>query len=117
MRRGRPLYNNDNVALLDEMNTEFHRMACFILCVFQKDEIGCFDRMIPNHSMLNIRKFGVLEQVCKLHSKTLNNTKYYIKTALGTSTTSNSYRKASKIYGYKQETGGHDITKKKQQRV
>ena len=44
--------------------------------------------MIPSHSMLNSRNFGVPDQVCTLYVKTLNNTKYYIKTALRTSKTS-----------------------------
>ena len=32
--------NTDNVALLDEMNTEYHRMTCTTLCTFQNDAIG-----------------------------------------------------------------------------
>ena len=55
--------------------------------------------MIPSHSMLNSRKFGVPDQVCTLHAKTLNNTKYYIKTALGASTKSYTSTEDSKIYG------------------
>ena len=95
----RPLCNVDNVALIDELNTECHRMTCFTLCTFQNDAIRYFDRMILSHSMLNSRKFGVPDQVCTLHARTLNNTKYYIKTALGTSTKSYKSTEESKIYG------------------
>ena len=105
MGGGRPLCNADNVAIIDEMNTECHRMTCCTLCTFQNDAIGCFDRMIPSHSMLNSRKFGVPDQVYNLHAKTLTNTKYYIKTALGTSTTSCTSTEESKIYGQGQGIG------------
>ena len=102
---GRPLCNADNVAMIDEMNTECHRMTCCTLCTFQNDAIGCFDRMIPSHSMLNSRKFGVPDQVCTLHARTLENTKYFIKPALGTSTKSYQSTKDSKIYGQGQGAG------------
>ena len=102
---GRPLCNADNVAIIDEMNTECHRMTCCTLCTFQNDAIGSFDRMIPSHSMLNSRKFGVPYQVCTLHVKTLNNTKYYIKTALDTSKTSYKSTEDSTIYGQGQGAG------------
>lgn len=55
--------------------------------------------------MLNSHKFGVPDQVCTLHAKTLNNTKYYIMTALGTSTTLYSSTKARKICGQRQGAG------------
>ena len=61
--------------------------------------------MIPSHSMLNSRKLGIPDQVCTLHARTLNNTKYYIKTALGTSTKSYKSTKESKIYGQGQGVG------------
>jgi len=38
--------------------------------------------------MLNSKKIEVTDQVCKLHTKTLYNTKYHIKNTLGTATTS-----------------------------
>ena len=96
---GRTLCNADNVARIDEMNTECHRMIYCIMCIFQNDAIGCFDHMIPSHSILNSRKIRVLDQVCTLHTKTLNNSKYYIKTVLGTSTTSYTYTEERKNYG------------------
>ena len=49
--------------------------------------------------MLNSRKIGVPDQICTLQAKTLNSTKYYIKTALGTSKTSYTSTEESKIYG------------------
>ena len=87
------------------MNTECHRMTCCTLCTFQNYAIGCFDRMIPSHSMLNSLKFGVPDQVCTLHARNLNNIKYYIKTALGTSTKSYQSTEESKIYGQRQGAG------------
>ena len=101
----RPLCNTDNVALIDEMNTECHRMTYYTSCIFQIDAIGCFYRMIPTHSILNSFKFGVPDQVCTLNARTLNNTKYYIITALGTSTKSYISTEESKIYGQGQGAG------------
>ena len=80
-------------------------MTCCTLCKFQNDAIGCFDRMIPSYFILNSRKFDVPDQVCTLHARTLNNTKYYIKTALGTSTKSYQSTEESKIYGQGQGSG------------
>ena len=55
--------------------------------------------------MLNSRKIGVLDQICTLQAKTLNSTKYYIKTALGTSKTSYTSTDDSKTYGQGQGAG------------
>ena len=54
--------------------------------------------MIPNYFMINSRKFGVPDQVCTLHARTLNNTKSYIQTALGTSTKYYTSTEEGKIY-------------------
>ena len=102
---GRPLCNADNVALIDEMDTEFHRMTCCTLCTFQNDAIGCLDRMIPIHFILNSRKFGVPDQVCTLLARTLKNTKSYIETVLGTSTKYYTSTEEGKIYGQGQGAG------------
>ena len=81
---GRSRCNTEHVALLDEMNTEYHRMRCWILCTFQNDAICYFDRMISSHAMLNCRKFGGPDQACIFHAKELKNKKYYLKTSLET---------------------------------
>ena len=102
---GQPLCNTDNVSLIDEINTECHRITCYTLCTFKNDTIECFYRMIPIQSMLNSRKFGVPDQICTLYAKTLNHTKYYIKTALSTSTISYTSTEERKIYGQGQGAG------------
>ena len=44
----KPLCNAVNIALIDVMNTEYHRMTYCTLCTFQNDAIGYFDRVIPS---------------------------------------------------------------------
>ena len=87
------------------MNTECNRMTYLIICTFQNDVIGCFDRMIQIHTMLNNRNFGVPDQVCTLHTKSLKNRKYYIKTALGTAKTAYFSNNKCKLYGSGQGSG------------
>ena len=61
--------------------------------------------MIPSLSMLNSRIFGVPDQECTLRVRILNNTKHYLKTALGASTKSYQSTEESKIYGQGQGSG------------
>ena len=61
--------------------------------------------MIPSHSILNSCKSGVPDQVCTLHTITLNNIKYHIKIALGTTTKFYKSTEESKIYGQWQGAG------------
>ena len=35
-----------------------------------------YDRIISNHAIINIRKHGVLENICKLHCKAYDKMKY-----------------------------------------
>ena len=78
-------YSTDNVALIDDFLTEVHRLTFNNLLKLQNDTKACFDCIINSHAILNIRKLEVPDKICKIHSATLRNTEYRVKTFLGTS--------------------------------
>ena len=55
--------------------------------------------------MLSSFKFEVPDNICKLHSTILHNTKYRVQTALGTSNQHYKYSTSSSIHGNGQGIG------------
>ena len=82
----RPGCSAENVALIDEFVTEVYRLTFNNLFKLQHDAIACFDRIINSHTILNSRKFVVLDKIYHIHSSTFRNTEYRVQTILGTST-------------------------------
>ena len=46
------------------------------MCTHQDDEMGCYDRIIRNHAVLNSRKYNIPENVCKVYSIAHDKMKY-----------------------------------------
>ena len=65
----------EHVALINEYITEISRMTCSPFGEQQNNSVACFDRQVNFRAMLNSRKYEVLDQVCKLLSATLHQTK------------------------------------------
>ena len=61
----------DLVALINEFIIETHRLTFHNLVILQNDTKACFDRIVNNHSTLHNRRFEIPDQVCKIHSTTL----------------------------------------------
>ena len=40
------------------------------MCIHQDDAMGYYDRIIRSHAILNVRKFGILENIYKIYSVT-----------------------------------------------
>ena len=57
-------------ATLNELIIESHRLTKQPLCIHQDDAMGCYDRIIRTHAAINSRKFGILDNIYKLHLKT-----------------------------------------------
>ena len=53
-----------------------HRTTREPICSYQDDTMGCYDRIIRNHAMLNNRKHGIPENVCKMHCNAHDNVIY-----------------------------------------
>ena len=64
--------------------------------------------MIPSHVILNSKKFGDPDQASTLLVKALHNTKYYIKTTLGTVKTAYFANKIYQLYGTEQGAGSSE---------
>ena len=77
-----PNCSADNVIFIDEFITEGHRPTFCNLSKLQNNTKVSFDRIINSHAILNIRKFEVPDNICKIHSLILRNTKYRVQTAL-----------------------------------
>ena len=71
-RRGRKDMSVVETSVINELILETHRIKGKDLCVHQDDCMGCYNRIIRNHAILNSRKFGIKDNICKLHCNTHN---------------------------------------------
>ena len=53
---------------IDQLIIETHRLTKYPLCIHQDDAMGCYDRIIRSHAILNSRKFGIPNNICKVYS-------------------------------------------------
>ena len=49
---------------------DIHRLTKQPLCIRYDDIMGCYDRIIRSHAILNSRKFGIPDNIYKLYSVT-----------------------------------------------
>ena len=66
------------IARIDQLIIKAHLITSQPMCTHQDDVMGWYDRIIKNHVIINSRKYGIPENVCKLHSTT--HEKVYYKT-------------------------------------
>ena len=59
-------------ATINELIIEPRIITRTILYIHQYDIMGCYDRIIKGHTILNSRKFNILDNICKLHDSTHN---------------------------------------------
>ena len=64
---GRKDMNAIETATLNELIIESHILTRHQLCIHQDDAMGCYDRIIRTHTTINSRKFGIPDNICKLH--------------------------------------------------
>ena len=67
--------SSSETATINELIIETHRFTKQPLYIHQNDAMRYYGRIIRPHAMLNSRKFGIPENVCQLHIKSLNNIK------------------------------------------
>ena len=74
------------------------------LAIQQNDASACYDRIIANHTSINIRRKGTPKNVCKLRGNVLYSTKIHVQTALDTPKYNYSH-KQHPIHGSQQGSG------------
>lgn len=52
----------------DELIKQYHPITRETLYTHQDDSMGCYDRIIRNHAILNSRKYEIPNNVCKVNS-------------------------------------------------
>ena len=57
-------------ATINEIIIDTHRLTKVPLCIHQDDAKACYDRIIRSHAILNSRKFGIPDNICRLYSIT-----------------------------------------------
>ena len=65
---GRKNFCAIETATIDQLIIETHRLTKHPLCIHQDDAMGCYDRIIRSHAILNSRKFGIPDNICKVYS-------------------------------------------------
>ena len=63
-------------AVINENILDIHRITREPIRSHQDDAMGCYDRIIRNHAMLNSRKHGISENMYKMHCNTHDNMIY-----------------------------------------
>ena len=63
-------------ATINELIIEYHRLTRQILCIYQDDAMGCYDRIIRGHATLSSTKFMIPDNICKVHSIAHNKMKF-----------------------------------------
>jgi hypothetical protein len=95
----RPNRRAINVVLTTEMNYLYARLTRTNLATIDKDAKSCFDRILCNLAMLISRYYGVPMKFCKVQSKTLEESIFRLKTALGVSNICYKHSKDTPIHG------------------
>ena len=57
-------------ATIDQLIIETHRLTKFPLCIHHDDTMGYYDSIIRSHAILNSRKFGIPDNICKVYNIT-----------------------------------------------
>jgi hypothetical protein len=95
----RPKRRAIDVAVLKTLSYDFAALTRTDLGTFDNDAKSCYDRIIPALAMLRSRQLGMPKEACHLHGLFLEQARYHVKTALGTSTAYYSHTTETPIDG------------------
>ena len=94
--RGRNAFSVFETATISELIVETHKLTKFSLCI---------DRIIRSHAILNSRKFGIPDNICKVYSIAHDLIKFRTQMNITISKKSYSSTKTLTYYGVGQGTG------------
>ena len=80
---------------IDQLIIETHRLTMYPLCIHQDDAMGCYDRIIRSHAILDSRKFGIPNNICKVYS--IAHDMMQFKTQINNSISKTSYSSTTKL--------------------
>ena len=102
---GRPGCDAQSLALLEELKTDIAYTSRRSLLNFDNDAASCYDRIILSLASIINRKYGQHRKIVLIHSKTLEEAEYRLRTATGTSDTTYSHCLEFPLYGSGQGSG------------
>ena len=73
---GRKKMSAVETVTINELIIEYHRLTRQTLCIYQDNEIRCYDRIIRGHAPLTRRTFLIPNNICKVHSIAPNKIKF-----------------------------------------
>ena len=92
-------------ATINEIMLDTHRLTKVPLCIHQDDAKACYDRIIRSHAILNSRKFGIPNNICRLYSITYDKMVFKLIINNGISKGDNRSSKTQKLHGAGQGAG------------
>ena len=102
---GRKQRRSNDVAFINEMILEYHRMMHINITITQHDNAACFDITVSNITTLANRKYNIPTEICKMVQNVKLNIKYHVVTHYGTLETYYSHTKRNPIHGSGQSSG------------
>ena len=92
---GRKNFCAVEIGTIDQLIIETHRLTKYPLCIHQYDAMGCYDRIIRSHAILNSRKFGIPNNICKVYI--IAHDMMQFKTQINNSISKTSYSSTAKL--------------------
>ena len=80
---------------IDQLIIETHRLTKYPLCIHQDDAMGCYDRIIRSHAILNSRRFGIPNNICKVYN--IEHDMMQFKTQINNSISKTSYSSTANL--------------------
>ena len=80
---------------LNELIIKSHRLTKHPVCIHQDDAIGCYDRIMRTHATINSRKFGIPDNICKLHQ--IAHDRMEFKNQINNNTSQITYKSTKKL--------------------
>lgn len=102
---GRPGCEAQSLTLLEELKYDLSYLTRRTLFNFDNDASSCYDRIVVSLASVINRKYGINAKVAAVHAATLQQAKFYLKTAAGISTKYYSPSQRFPIHGTGQGSG------------
>lgn len=92
-------------ALMEVLQNEMYRMSMKAGINYDLDASSCYDRILTNVAVLSSRRVGMCPKVAHVNALTLEQSKYHLKTQLGTSAQWYSHSIEHPVHGTGQGSG------------